>query len=163
LKFTHLDLPGVFLIHLEPTTDSRGSFTRTYCQHEFKKHGIHKHFTQSNLSYNRKKGTLRGLHYQTSPYEEAKLIRCTKGKIFDVIVDLKTHKWISLELQNDMLYIPEGYAHGFQTLEDNTEVFYQMTAPYSQNHAQGLAWNDPKLSIEWPLKNPIISERDQQW
>jgi dTDP-4-dehydrorhamnose 3,5-epimerase len=127
--------------------------------------------SQCSISFNKKAGTLRGMHYQTEPYQEAKVVRCTKGKIFDVIIDLRKNSktrmnWFGVELSSQnykMLYIPEGFAHGFQTLEDNTEVFYQMSQEYMPEYASGKLWSDPVFSISWPIKPPIISEKDKRW
>lgn len=169
--FTELELKGVFTIELEKMEDDRGFFARIWDKKEFEKYNLNSKLVQCSISFNKKKGTLRGLHYQTSPFEEAKLVRCTSGSIFDVIVDLRQksktfRQWIGVELSDKnykMLYIPEGFAHGFQTLENDTEVFYQMTQSYMPEYAQGLRWNDPVLAISWPLKNPIISKRDSGW
>ncbi len=156
---------------MEKYVDRRGYFARTYCEQEFASHGLNSSFVQCNVSFNKLKGTLRGMHFQTAPYEEAKLIRCTRGAIYDVIIDLrlgsptfKRHFTIALSAENGkMLYVPEGFAHGFQTLEDNTEVFYQMSQFYTADHARGVRWNDPAFGIEWPADERIILERDQSY
>lgn len=149
--------------------DERGFFARTWCKKEFMAHVGHGDFVQCNISFNKKKGTLRGMHYQAAPHEEAKLVRCTSGAIYDVIVDLRPDsptfkKWLSFELTAEnrrMVYIPEGVAHGFITLQDNTEVFYQMSEFYAPEHARGVRWNDPVFGIQWPIEVRIISERDR--
>jgi len=167
--FTETDLKGAFTIAPELLADERGFFARAWCRHEFRAHGLSPRLTQCNISFNRKRGTLRGMHYQAKPYEEAKLVRCTTGSIYDVIIDLRPqsptfrqHIAVVLTARNrTMLYVPEGCAHGFQTLEDNTEVFYQMSHSYAPVHARGVRWNDPAFGIRWPVPERIISERDQ--
>jgi dTDP-4-dehydrorhamnose 3,5-epimerase len=169
--FTETTLKGAFLIEPERREDERGFFARTWCRREFASHGLQKQWVQCNISFNRQKGTLRGLHYQTPPYEEAKLIRCTRGAMYDVIIDLRADsstftRWVAVELTADdrrMLYIPEGFAHGFQTLTDDTEIFYQMSQFYAPEHASGVRWDDPALSIAWPADERTISERDRSY
>ena len=169
--FTELKLKGAFIIELEKNEDERGFFARTWDKKEFEKLGLNSKLVQCSISFNKKKGTLRGIHYQEVPYEEVKLVRCTKGKIFDVIVDLRQisktfRQWMAIELNDEnykMIYIPKGFAHGFQTLENNTEVFYQMSQIYVPKHAKGLRWDDPTLGISWPIKTPIISNKDSSW
>lgn len=169
--FTETRLAGAFVIELERHTDERGFFARTFCQKEFEAHGLNAHVAQCNVSFNKRKGTLRGMHYQAAPFTEAKLVRCTLGSIYDVIIDLrpasatfKRHFAMELSAENRrMLYIPEDFAHGFQTLEDDTEVFYQMAQRYSAEHARGVRWNDPAFGIEWPKGERIIIERDQNY
>lgn len=169
--FTELKLPGAFAIDLERKEDDRGFFARTFCREEFEAHGLDPNVVQCNVSFNKRKGTLRGMHYQTAPYEESKLVRCTAGKVFDVIIDLRHSspsfkKYATIELTAEnrkMLYIPEGFAHGFQTLEDNTEVFYQMSREYARDHACGVRWDDPAFGIAWPLDERIIIERDRHY
>jgi len=169
--FKELALEGVFKIQLEKIEDERGFFSRSWDKIEFEKHGLNTKIIQSNISFNKNKGTLRGLHYQISPYEEAKLIRCNRGKIYEVMLDLrkesKTFKqWDSIELcQNDynLLYVPEGFALGFQTLEDNTELFYQMSEKYVPESARGINYKDPEFNIKWPLEIKTISERDSSF
>ena len=166
--FLPTNLRGACIIDPQRLEDDRGFFARTFCQEEFAVHGLKADFVQCNISFNVRKGTLRGMHYQDKPHEEAKLVRCTRGSIFDVIVDIRKEsatyrKWISTKLTADdhrMLYIPEGFAHGFQTLEDGSEVFYQMSEMYRPECARGIRWNDPVFDIAWPLPNPIISARD---
>jgi dTDP-4-dehydrorhamnose 3,5-epimerase len=171
LIFTETKLAGAFVIELERYTDERGFFARTFCQQEFEAHGLKAQVAQCNVSFNKRKGTLRGMHYQAAPFTEAKLVRCTLGSIYDVIIDLrpasatfKRHFAMELTAENRrMLYIPEDFAHGFQTLEDDTEVFYQMAQRYSAEHARGVRWNDPAFGIEWPKGERIIIERDQNY
>jgi len=168
MLFTETELKGAFLIEPERREDFRGFFARTWCEKEAAAHTINPRVVQCNVSFNHRKGTLRGMHYQKSPFEEAKLVRCTMGGIHDVIIDLRRdsptftrHVGAVLTADNRrMLYIPEGFAHGFQTLEDNTEVFYQMSQFYSPEHAAGVRWNDPTFGIQWPIPEPIILERD---
>lgn len=171
MKFIETELNGAYIICLDLLEDERGFFSRTFCRTEFAKLGLNPHLEQCNLSYNEKKGTLRGMHFQSAPNQEAKLVRCTHGAIYDVIIDLRVDspsykKWISVELSHEngkMLYVPEGFAHGFQTLEDNTEVFYQMSHRFVPESSKGLRWNDPEFAIEWPSGDRIISFKDQQY
>lgn len=160
------------LIEVERLADERGSFARVWCADEFARRGIHETWTQSNVSFNRRAGTLRGLHYQLEPYAEAKLVRCTRGAAFDVLVDLRPQsptfqQWTAVELtsENDrQVYIPRGFAHGFQTLTDQTELHYLMSAAFEPDAARGLRWNDPALGIQWPAAHErVISSRDQHW
>lgn len=169
--FTETPVKGAFLMDLEPREDERGFFARTWCERECGERGMNLHVAQGNVSFNKKVGTLRGLHYQAAPFEEAKLVRCTHGSIYDVIVDLrpaspsfKRHLAVVLSAGNRRtLYVPEGCAHGFQTLEDDTEVFYQMSAPYSADHARGVRWDDPAFGIEWPAAERIMADRDRAY
>jgi dTDP-4-dehydrorhamnose 3,5-epimerase len=169
--FIETNLKGAYIIEPERLNDERGFFARTWCQKEFQMQGLNANIVQCNISYNSKKGTLRGMHCQAAPWEEPKLVRCTAGAVHDVIIDLRpnsvTHKmWTSVELTDEnrkMLYIPEGFAHGFLTLRDDTEVFYQMSVRYSAEHAWGVRWNDPAFGIQWPIKASVISEKDQQY
>ncbi len=169
--FTQTKLNGLFVIEPERSEDERGFFARTWCRREFKTKGINVDFVQCNISFNRKKGTLRGIHYQITPNQEAKLVRCTSGAIYDVIIDLRhdseTFKqWISVELTNEnrkMIYIPEGFAHGFLTLENNTEVFYQMSVYYAPESARGVRWNDSAFCIRWPMDVKVISDKDNKY
>jgi len=171
LIFTETKLRGAFLIELEKHADERGFFARSFCQDEFRAHGLRPVIAQCNVSWNRKRGTLRGLHYQASPHEEAKVVRCTRGVVWDVIVDLRQSsptrmRWHALELtaENHLaLYVPEGFAHGFQTLSDDSEVLYQMSEFYHPELASGLRWDDPRLGIGWPLPHPMLSERDRSY
>jgi dTDP-4-dehydrorhamnose 3,5-epimerase len=169
--FTETKLEGVYIIEPELLQDERGFFARSWCQHEFQDHQLNPHLVQCNISFNKRRGTLRGLHFQAAPHEEAKVARCTMGSIYDVAVDLRPHSstfkmWIAVELtasNRKMLYIPEGVAHGFQTLEDDTEVFYQMSEFYHPECARGARWNDPVFGIQWPLEVKMISAKDQQY
>lgn len=167
--FSETKLKGSFLIEPERKEDQRGFFARTWCQQEFEDHGLNSELVQCSVSFNNKKGTLRGMHFQVAPFEETKLVRCTKGEIFDVIIDLRRDsqtfkKYFSVVLNEQnrlMLYIPPGFAHGFQTMTDNTEVFYQMSQLYSPEHARGVRWNDPLFGIQWPSQDKrIIIDRD---
>jgi len=169
--FIETKLKGAFTVEPELVQDGRGFFARTFDQKEFEAHGLNPRVAQCNISFNKKKGTLRGMHYQIAPYQEAKLVCCTKGAIYDVIIDLRKasptlKQWVGVELtaQNRrMLYIPEGFAHGFQTLEDNTEVFYQMSEFYHPESARGVPWNDPAFGAVWPDDIRVISDRDRQY
>jgi dTDP-4-dehydrorhamnose 3,5-epimerase len=169
MKLINLPLSGAFLIELELISDERGFFARTWCTQEFERLGLNPKLVQCSISWNARRGTLRGLHYQTDPYAEAKLIRCCSGAIYDVIVDLRPAspsygKWIAAELTSQnrqMLYVPEGFAHGFQTLIDDTEISYQISASYQPDYARGVRWNDPVFGIEWPISHPILSARDR--
>lgn len=169
--FTPTDLPGAYIIDPERHEDSRGFFARTWCTQEFQAHGLNPHIVQCSMSYNARRGTIRGLHYQVPPFEEAKLIRCTQGAIYDVVVDLRTSSktythYVGGELtagNRRMIYVPEGCAHGFMTLEDDTEVCYQMSRPFSPDHARGVRWDDPAFGIEWPDLQPIMLDRDRTY
>jgi len=169
--FKPTELSGAYVIETERFEDVRGYFARTFCENEFKTQGLETRIAQCNVSFNRRKGTLRGMHYQATPFEEAKLVRCTRGAIFDVIIDLrresatfKKHFAVQLDERNcKMLYIPAGLAHGFQTLEDDTEIFYQMSQVYSAEHARGVRWNDPAFGIQWPHDEWTILERDRNY
>jgi len=168
MKFIETKLKGTYIIELEPMEDERGFFARSFCQKEFKKHGLNFRIVQCNISFNKKRGTLRGMHYQVSPYEEAKLVSCIRGAIYDVIIDLRQDsptycQWFAVELTEEnykMLYIPKGFAHGFQTLEDNTVVFYQMSEFYYPECARGVRWDDSTFEIEWPLSEQVMSKKD---
>lgn len=169
--FTKTLLKGAYLIDLEPREDERGFFGRSWCRQEFIEHGLNPHLVQCNISFNKKHGTLRGMHYQADPYQEAKLVRCTSGEIYDVIIDLRPNSvtfknWSAFTLtgsNHQALYIPEGIAHGFQTLTDNTEVFYQMSEFYHPESARGVRWDDPGFNIKWPINGIIISEKDKSY
>jgi dTDP-4-dehydrorhamnose 3,5-epimerase len=166
--FTETILKGAFIISLEKRLDDRGFFARTFCANEFAKYGLKTLMPQSNMSFSKPIFTLRGMHYQVDGAEEAKLIRCTKGKIMDVIIDIRKGsatfgKHISVELseQNyEMLYVPEGFAHGFMTLAENTEVTYQVSQFYTPGKEKGIRWNDPFFNIQWASQQPIISDKD---
>jgi len=168
MKFIATPIPGVIRIALEPQIDARGSFARTYCEATFRAQGLEPVGIQCNISVNAKRGTLRGLHYQAAPAEEAKLVRCVRGRLFDVAVDLRPEspafrRWLGVELDaeaGEALYIPRGCAHGFLTLADDTAVYYQMGAEYVAGLARGVRWNDPAFGISWPFAPLHISERD---
>ena len=169
--FLRTKLHGAYIIELDKIEDERGFFARSWCRQEFKEHGLSSELVQCNISFNKKRGTLRGMHYQDSPYEENKLVRCTMGEIYSVIIDLrpesptfKQHLAVVLSAENRrMIYVPEGFANGFQTLSDNTEVFYQMSETYSPEYHRGVRWNDPVFNISWPIDKPIMLERDQNY
>jgi dTDP-4-dehydrorhamnose 3,5-epimerase len=170
--FAPTRVEGVFVIELEPLTDERGFFARSFCRREFEQHGLNPHVEQCNVSLSHAVGTLRGLHFQLAPHEEAKLVRCTRGALWDVALDLRPEspsylEWFAVELsatRGNMLYVPEGCAHGFQTLEPDTEVVYQLSAAYEPSAQAGVRWDDPAFGIEWPLPDdPLLSERDRGW
>ncbi len=169
--FTQTKLKGAFAVEIQKFEDERGFFARTWCRREFEAHGLDPGLVQCNISFNLKAGTLRGMHYQAKPFEEAKLIRCTRGAIHDVIVDLRPdsptfgqHVSFLLTSENRrMLFVPKSFGHGFLTLEDETEVFYQMSEFYSPEHARGFRWNDPRFAIDWPYEINVISERDRSY
>jgi len=169
--FTETELAGAFVIEPERREDDRGFFARSYCADEFEQHGLNPRVVNTNLSYNARRGTLRGMHFQRSPYEEAKLVRCTRGAIHDVIVDLRPGsptymRWIGVDLTADnyrLLYVPEGFAHGFQTLADDTDVTYQVSEFYTPGSEGGARYDDPAFGIEWPLAVTVISEKDASW
>jgi len=168
--FTLTPIEGAYVIDIEPIKDDRGYFARAFCVEEFSKRGLQTEFVQHNTSYNIKKGTVRGLHYQLPPHEEVKLVRCISGRIFDVIVDVRRDSrtylhWFSAELSEDngkALYVPRGFAHGFQSLTDNSALYYMASTYYQKDYETGLCWNDEKLNITWPIfDNIIISEKDK--
>jgi dTDP-4-dehydrorhamnose 3,5-epimerase len=169
--FKETKLQGAYLIQLKELVDDRGFFARTWCQREFDEMGLVARIVQANMSFNHKKGTLRGMHYQVSPYEETKLIRCTRGAIYDVIVDLRADsptycQWIGAELTADnhhMLFVPEGFAHGFQTLKDDTEVTYQVSQFYTPGAERGARYDDTAFGIDWPIPVSAISDKDKGW
>ena len=169
--FTETELAGAYIIDLDRREDNRGFFARTWAQEEFEAHGLNSRVVQANLSYNHTRGTIRGMHYQRAPYAETKLVRCVQGAIYDVIIDLRpesaTYKrWIGVELTAEnrrALFIPEGFAHGFQTLADNSDVTYQVSEFYTPGAEGGIRYNDPAFEIQWPLDVTVISEKDKQW
>lgn len=169
--FAETELQGAYLVDLEPRGDERGFFARSWCREEFSAHGLNTRLAQANVSFSRYQGTLRGLHFQVEPYAETKLIRCTRGAIFDVIVDLRPTsltfgRWFGATLSAAnyrMLYVPENFAHGFITLEDHTEVTYQVTELYTPGAEAGIRFDDPALGIEWPGEVHVISEKDRSW
>ena len=171
MKFVETELQGAFVIEPEMVEDNRGFFARSWCSLEFSAKGLNSSLVQANISYNRKRGTLRGMHYQSEPYTEVKLVRCTRGAICDVIIDLRIQsptykKWIGVKLAAEnyrMLYVPGNFAHGFLTLKDDTEVVYQVSEVYTPAAEHGLRYNDPLFDIHWPLTPSVISEKDQNW
>lgn len=171
MRYTSTKLNGVWIIDLERFEDERGFFARTYCEDEFAEHGLITSWPQCSLSHNKLSGTLRGMHYQAPPHEETKLVRCVRGAIFDVVLDIRPNsetfgQWIGVDLtagNQRALYIPDGFAHGFQTLEDESDVYYQISARYVPQAARGIRWNDPQLGIAWPKQNPIVSARDCEY
>lgn len=166
--FTPLDMAGAFLIDVDARRDGRGLFARTYCEEEFAAHGIATRFRQCSVSYNGRRGTLRGMHFQAEPHAEDKLVRCTAGAVFDVIVDLRPgsatyRRWFGAELgaaDHRALLVPRGCAHGFLTLTDGAEVFYMISTPYVAESSRGFRWDDPTIGIDWPFAPTILSERD---
>lgn len=172
MKFISTPLPDVFLIEPELIEDERGFFARTFCDREFARHGLNPHLSQCSVSYNPRAGTLRGMHWQAQPHAEAKLIHCTQGAIYDVALDLRPYsptfkRWFATELSaknHRLFYIPEGCAHGFQTLTEDCEVCYQISAPYVPEAARGVRWDDPAFGIEWPTATRrILSARDSAY
>src|SRR5688572_17796333 len=169
MVFTETKIKGAFVVDIKRIQDERGFFGRAFCQHEMKQHGLNEVVAQTNLSHNPTRGTLRGLHYQDAPHEESKLVRCTRGSLFDVLVDLRKGsptycQWFGITLTADsftMLYVPEGCAHGFLTLEDNTDIMYQVSNFYAPGAEKGLLWNDPAFGIQWPMEPTIISDKDR--
>ena len=167
--FTETKLKGAFIIDIEPREDERGFFTRAFCQREFAEHGLKPVIAQANIGFNKRKGTIRGMHFQFPPAAETKLVRVVRGAAYDVAVDLRLDsptygRWVAAELSAEngrMLYIPPGCAHGFQTLADDTELLYQIAPGYEPGLSRGVRWNDPTLGIAWPIANPILSERDR--
>jgi dTDP-4-dehydrorhamnose 3,5-epimerase len=171
MRFTETKVAGAFLIEPEPIADERGFFARTWCREEFADHGLTAELAQANISFNHRKGTLRGLHYQAAPHAEAKLVRVTRGAIWDLALDLRRDSptylaWFGAELSDanrHMLYVPEGCAHGFLTLTDDAEVAYQMSAPYAPEAARGVRFDDPAFGIEWPGEVVVINQRDRSY
>jgi dTDP-4-dehydrorhamnose 3,5-epimerase len=169
VNYTELNLKGAYLVTLELLSDARGFFARTWDEGEFGAHGLEVRVVQCNVSFNVKRGTVRGMHYQRPPHEEVKLVRCTRGRIFDVVVDLRPGsptrlRWEGVELtaeNRSMLYVPRGFAHGYQTLDDNTEVSYQVSEFYHPESEGRLLWNDSAVGIEWPLAEIVISDKDR--
>jgi dTDP-4-dehydrorhamnose 3,5-epimerase len=171
MKFISTELAGAMSVELEPFHDERGFFSRGWCQREFEQHGLSTRVCQVNVSWNLKRGTLRGMHYQVPPYAESKLIRCVRGALYDVIIDLRRDsptfgKWIGVELSADnrrMLYVPEQFAHGFITLADETEATYQVSEFYTPGAERGIRYNDLRFAIRWPIEPVVISRKDQNW
>lgn len=171
MEFRETALRGAFLVEPEPIEDERGFFARTFCRAEFEARGLNPQLSQSSISFNHKRGTLRGIHYQALPHAECKLVRCTRGAIYDVILDLRIHsstyrRWAAVELSAEnrrQIYIPEGIAHGFVTLVDDSEVFYEISESYHPECARGVRWDDPAFSVKWPLSPMVISDRDRAY
>ena len=172
MRFLETEIPGAYVLELEPYADERGSFARIWCRDELAAHGLTAELSQSSISRNRKAGTLRGMHFQRAPHQEAKLVRCTRGAIFDVVLDLRPGSpaytsWFGVELDAETgsaLYVPEGCAHGFQTLVDDTEVLYFISRPYAPEASTGVRWDDPAFGIEWPgTAQRTMSDRDSAW
>ena len=171
VRFTETTLPGAYVIDLDRYEDHRGFFARTWCRREFGEHGLEQEFVQASISHSYRRGTVRGMHYQVAPHEEVKLVRCTRGAILDVIIDLRPnettytrHFAVELSVENGRaLYVPEGFAHGFQTLQDDTEVCYHMSEFHSPDAARGVRWDDPLFEIDWPIADPVIKERDASY
>ena len=170
--FNETKLKGAFIVDLDELKDDRGFYARAWCQKEFEAHGMNSRMVQANMQFNKRTGTLRGLHQQLAPFQEAKFVRCLIGSIFDVIVDLRPDspsykQWLSVTLTADnrkALFVPEGFAHGYLTLLDNTEVFYQVTEFYTPGYERGVRWDDPTFAIQWPrTENLVISEKDKSW
>jgi dTDP-4-dehydrorhamnose 3,5-epimerase len=169
--FTETKIKGAFVVDITPNTDDRGFFSRSFCRKEFDAQGLSPCVAQCNISLNHKRGTIRGMHFQSSPHEEAKLVRCTRGEIFDVVVDLRpdssTHtQWVGVRLDDRnhrMLYVPPGCAHGFQSLTDDAELMYQVSEYFAPSHAFGYRHDDPAFGIEWPLPLTVISQADRSW
>ena len=171
MLFTKTDLEGAWLVEAAPARDDRGWFARTFCEEEFAAHGLETRFVQHSTSQNVHRGTLRGMHFQTAPHAEVKLVRCLKGTILDVIIDLNPgsptyRRWQGFKLSAAnmrQLYIPRGFAHGFQTLEDDCEIGYLISDFYAPAASTGVRWNDPAFGIEWPLPVTVMSEKDKAW
>jgi dTDP-4-dehydrorhamnose 3,5-epimerase len=171
MKFSETKLKGAFVVEIEKLTDDRGFFARSWCEKEFEAQGLTARVVQANVSYNLKKGTLRGMHYQIAPYQECKLIRCTRGAIYDVIIDLRTgsptyKQWTGVELTADnytMFFVPRDFAHGFQTLMDESEITYQVSQFYTPGSERGIRFDDPAFTIQWPLEVSVISDKDRTW
>jgi dTDP-4-dehydrorhamnose 3,5-epimerase len=171
VRFVPLGVPGAFLVEIEPHADERGGFARTFCAREFASRGLTSRLVQTSLSWNARRGTLRGLHWQAAPHEEAKLVRCVRGRVYDVLVDVRraSHAFrqhVAVELSADgrnAVYVPEGVAHGFLTLEDESEVHYAMSEFHAPDAARGARWDDPAFGIVWPATVEIVSERDRGW
>jgi len=167
--FVPRKITGAYVIEPDKIEDSRGFLARVFCKKEFAAHGLNPEMVQCNISFTMRKGTLRGMHYQTAPRQEAKLVRCSRGSIYDVLLDLRPQsptfrQWEAITRTAEtcrMAYIPTGVAHGFQTLIDATEVFYQMSEFYTDSCAQGVRWDDPAFAIDWPIENPVLSDRDR--
>jgi dTDP-4-dehydrorhamnose 3,5-epimerase len=171
MKFIETGLQGAVIVEIEKLQDQRGFFARTWCKREFEKYGLDASLVQANVSYNHRKGTLRGMHYQVEPYGETKLVRCTQGAICDVIIDLRPEsptyrKWVGVELTAEnyrMLFVPKMFAHGFQTLVDDSVVTYQVGQFYTSGSERGIRYNDPEFGLRWPVEVSVISDKDKSW
>jgi dTDP-4-dehydrorhamnose 3,5-epimerase len=172
MRFSNTKIPGVVLIEPELREDSRGFFARVFCREEFKAQGLVDHIEQSSLSFNQRRGTVRGMHFQIAPHEETKVVACVEGRVFDVAIDLRPTsptfgQWFGIELSSQnrrQLYLPAGIAHGFQTLEDRSTLLYQISTPFHPEAARGLRWNAPGLAIAWPISDDVIvSDKDRSW
>lgn len=172
MKFLPTSLSGAFVIELEPREDERGFFARVLCVNEFTEHGLCTQWLQANIAFNKFKGITRGMHYQHVPNAEAKLVRCTRGSVFDAIIDMRPNsltyrQWFGVELSESnqkMLYVPTGFAHGYQVLEDNSELHYMVSAEYAPESEDGVRWNDPVVAIAWPITDAVqLSDKDLQW
>ena len=171
MTFTETPLKGAFIIDIEPIIDSRGFFANTWALDEFERAGLDSTMVACNLAWNKAKGTLRGMHFQQDPFAQIKLVRCTRGALLDVIVDLRPGsktfcRWTGIELSADsrrMIYVPRGFAHGYLTLADDTEAHYNVSAGYAPDHATGVRWDDPAFGIDWPFEPTVISPRDREW
>jgi dTDP-4-dehydrorhamnose 3,5-epimerase len=168
MRFEAMPLAGAWIVDIERVVDERGFFARSWCSEAFARHGLQASLTQCSVSFNRRRGTLRGMHYQAEPHPETKLVRCTRGAVWDVVIDLRPasptyRRWHAVELNEEnhrAVYVPAGFAHGFQTLSDGSEVFYQMSQPFVPESARGVRWNDPAFAIAWPESERVISARD---
>ena len=171
MRFSETPLVGAYTIDISPIADARGFFAKAWSLQDLERAGLDPTLVQCSIAWNKAKGTLRGMHFQRPPFDEVKIVRCTRGSVLDVIVDLRpasaTYRhWTSAELSDRnhrMLYIPKGFAHGYLTLTDDVEVYYHVSAPYSPDHADGVRWDDPAFGIEWPFQPQVISDRDQAW
>ncbi len=169
MLFLPTGLPGAFIVELEPRSDARGFFARQFCENEFEEQGLIGRVAQCNVSWNKRAGTLRGMHYQLEPYAETKLVRCTRGGLYDVMIDLRPDsptycEWFGVELtahNRKMVYVPRGFAHGYQALEPDTEALYMASEFYTPTHERAVRWNDPAFNIRWPLADPILSDKDR--
>jgi len=169
--FTEGALPGTYVIDPERKADARGYFARIFCRQEFAAHGLNQTVVQANVSVNEQRGTLRGMHYQAAPHQEVKVVRCTRGALYDVIVDVRSDsdtygEWMGVELTAEngrALYVPEGFAHGYITLTDDTEAVYFVSTFYAPEFERGLRYDDPAIGIEWPVAVSVVSEKDRQW
>ncbi|WP_226704811.1 dTDP-4-dehydrorhamnose 3,5-epimerase [Microbulbifer elongatus] len=171
MKFVETPLSGAYIVDIDPISDDRGFFSRAFCIDEFEELGIEGKVLQANLSWNPKAGTLRGMHYQVEPYQETKLVRCTQGALYDVIIDLRKDSstfgqsyGVELSASNRRaLFVPRGFAHGFVTLSDNTEAYYLVSERYQPGSERGIRWSDPRFAIDWPLIPDVISDKDANW